>query len=68
MIEIGENLLNYLFVKKVGEDMHEISGDLDGTITFVINGGLPPHKSQWGFGWNHHFCKEGWIYVIFDRS
>lgn len=31
--------------KKVGEDMLEISGDLDGTITFVRNGGLPPHKS-----------------------
>lgn len=34
--------------KKVGEDMHEISGDLDGTITFVRNGGLPPHKKLVG--------------------
>jgi hypothetical protein len=38
-------MLNSLFVKRVGEDMREISGDLDGTITFVRNGGLPSHKS-----------------------
>jgi hypothetical protein len=28
--------------------MYEISGDLDGTITFVRNGGLPPQKKLVG--------------------